>query len=912
VTAVCFLQLKPLLFAVYERRTLNMTMRKRLAVFYLFLLVLIIGSLIGCRAFNPEVVIVNRPPETFITGAPGEEAGGYFHYHLFWYGSDDDGHVEQFVWALTDSTVQDDETDEDEEDARFNPALHINTLDIGHWTTRTDTIFDFQIGLGSLTSVDKTFHIVSVDDRGDYDRTPARLYFLINALGSPSITFLTEEYGIETELQPGEVDTLSYGKPFALSWTGETPNIRSFTDELLAERDTVFSIDPDSGEPVYDGLLGFKFKVSLADCDDAVEDCWNPRRFDDAVNDSVSFFGGVTRVDFANDGSGAGLFNRVIASGTHTLLVNSIDVAGVEVAAVDRRQYFVVNYDPDTHLVFESDPGNLQDPFGNDGLTYPYYTVWTAEATGLVESDPVSFSSGERLPHRAKVVFKILGWDDARDLRLLDNPDNQVDSGVTFQSKIEGAAFFTGSTSSYRFRTQYNNLTWTPDWNDYNAVSADTISFLTGPAEYEFRARSVDEHTRRDNSFSNIEFSANFEPSITFIETVVDSESNYQVGDEIPSEPDTLWCSFFDAPSPLPGEDWKHLTFVLAAQSCWVNPVSGSTTFQEPNDLNGLLEIPGNFYEYELFFTGDDNQLERRFSADRAPHVVNNNPIDRAPSWRFEVRSSHDPDNILNDGGLIDNITAVTTEVENWTHVDDNPRVPIVIDEDGVWRARIDVFIPSVLAATGPYQFATAYLPSLVDNFGNNLVTLPWIADSDGSDWSYDEGLQQLTIFAPEREQFLNRHLPLLVRAGTGSGEEFVEEYSWLIESVEDNGDNVVLTSSESLGIGPGGLEGLTLQLRDESVAWLVCELSTPQLGLNTVSAVMRDATTMDANPNRCRYVYYTGLRVPEFHGDSESESYPGFAEKLKLHQFCLESELVQKQFYMCFVGNDFIYPPRP
>ena len=35
-------------------------------------------------------------------------------------------------------------------------------------------------------------------------------------------------------------------------------------------------------------------------------------------------------------------------------------------------------------------------------------------------------------------------------------------------------------------------------------------------------------------------------------------------------------------------------------------------------------------------------------------------------------------------------------------------------------------------------------------------------------------------------------------------------------------------------------------------------------------------------------------------------------AEKLKLHQFCLESELVQKQFYMCFVGNDFIYPPRP
>ncbi|MCP4144150.1 MAG: hypothetical protein GY752_02560 [bacterium] len=887
-------------------------MRKRLAVFYLVLLVLIIGSLIGCRAFNPEVVIVNRPPETFIIGAPNEEAGGYFHYHLFWYGSDDDGHVERFVWALTDSTVQDDETDEDEEDARFNPALHINTLDIGHWTTRTDTIFDFQIGLGSLTSVDKTFHIVAVDDRGDYDRTPARLYFLINALGSPSITFLTEEYGIETELQAGEVDTFSYGKPYALSWTGETPNIRSFTDELLAERDTVFSIDPDTGEPVYDGLLGFKYKISLADCDDAIEDCWNPRQFDDAVNDSVSFFGGVTRVDFTNDGSGAGLFNRVIASGTHTLLVNSIDVAGVEVSAIDRRQYFVVNYDPDTHLVLESDPAALQDPFGNDGLTYPYYTVWTAEATGLVESDPVSFSSGERLPHRAKVVFKILGWDDARDLRLLDNPDNQVDSGVTFQSKIEGVAFFTGTTSSYRFRTQYNDLTWTPDWNDYNTVSADTISFLTGPAEFEFRARSVDEHTRRDNSFSNIEFSANFEPSITFIETVVNSESSYQIGDEIPSEPDTLWCSFFNAPSPLPGEDWKHLNFVTTPQTCWVNPVSGSTTFQEPNNLDGLLVIPGNFYEYELYFTGDDNQLEKRFSADRAPHQVNNNPIDRAPSWRFEVRSEHDPDNVLNDGGLIDNITAVTTEAENWTHVDDNPRVPIVIDEDGVWRARIDVFVPNILAATSPYYFAGYYLPTLTDNHGNYLVPAPWIADSDASDWSYDQGLRQMTIYAPEREQFLNRQLPLAVQAGTGSGDDYEQMYIWDFESVVDNGDSVVLTSAVDLEIGPEGLDGMTLQLRDDTFAWSVVPLTTPQLGLNTVSAVMRDATTMDANPNRCRYVYYTALRVPEFHGDSGSEPYPGFAEKLKLHQFCLESELVEKQFYMCFVGNDFIYPPRP
>ena len=50
----------------------------------------------GCRAFEPEVVVVNKAPETYIIGSPLEHGGGYYHFHVFWYGSDQDGQVERF------------------------------------------------------------------------------------------------------------------------------------------------------------------------------------------------------------------------------------------------------------------------------------------------------------------------------------------------------------------------------------------------------------------------------------------------------------------------------------------------------------------------------------------------------------------------------------------------------------------------------------------------------------------------------------------------------------------------------------------------------------------------------------------------------------------------------------------------
>ena len=59
-----------------------------------WLLLAAVTVLAGCRAFEPETVVVNKAPETYIIGAPMEEGGGYYHYHVYWYGSDQDGTVD--------------------------------------------------------------------------------------------------------------------------------------------------------------------------------------------------------------------------------------------------------------------------------------------------------------------------------------------------------------------------------------------------------------------------------------------------------------------------------------------------------------------------------------------------------------------------------------------------------------------------------------------------------------------------------------------------------------------------------------------------------------------------------------------------------------------------------------------------
>ncbi len=665
--------------------------RRRLAT-SLLLSLLALTVLFGCRAFEPAVVIVNKPPETYIIGAPAETSGGYFHFHVWWYGTDEDGQVTKYVWALTDSSIQDHTVEGDEEDSRFNPATNASTLRIGHWTTRTDTTFDFTIRRGANLANDMTLHMVAVDDRGAYDRTPARLHFISNAIGTPSIRFYADTL---RTIAFADSDTIGYGQPFVLAWSGRTDNIRSYTPQLLAERDTVGAKD---------GLLGFKFRLPEVRCDAAREDCWQPRR----GVDSVSYFSRIDRLTFTNDNSGTEPRKTRLAEGMHQLLVNTLDVAGVEVPAAKQILHFVVNYDPDTKLVRGPDP-----IFTNDTHTYPYYVIFKPNATpgGPAVPEEHAFAEGDTVPDKAYVVFKAWGWDDPRDQRLGTSPFD-----VKFQAAFEDTGMY-GGQSRFPFSTQFSVPHWTDDGGNQTwdrrqvtgpggktiTVSADTIGFPVGPFKYKFIMRTVDELGRRDGTPETFTFYGNRRPCVQGVEVLVGAENVSPDADMVCNDParlaqvDTIYALSPEA-APMPGERYAVL-LSATPDSLYYSTRSNAVWLAKPPSTLDVATMPGYFYEYRLALHGKDDPRETWDPAF---------PQDRILSWNYQVESARDSTNIVSEGGGIDDINFPTYQADLY---DPNayPPQPVYIDDEGVWVLRIKFFVPQFLA-NGGYNFYLMYL----------------------------------------------------------------------------------------------------------------------------------------------------------------------------------------------------------
>jgi len=648
--------------------------RRRIAV-GLLLALLGLTVLFGCRAFTPEVVIVNRAPETFIVGAPAETSGGYYHFHVYWYGTDADGAVTRFVWALTDTSIQDHRNQGDEEDARFNPATNVSTLQIGHYTTRTDTVFDFQIDQGPVLAYKKTFHIVAMDDRGDFDRTPARLRFTSNALGNPVIRFYrSDTAGVGPIF--ADNDTVAYGYPFALSWSGSTPNIRSYSPELLAQRDTV---------PPIDGLFGYKWRLLDAPC---VGDCWQPR-----APDSVSYFGEQTQLRFANDGSGSDTRRVRLSSGVHRLLVNTVDMAGVEVPTPKQAVNYVVNYDPDTRLL----RGQPDPWFPSDEKIYPYYRVFHPDHT--VTEHP--FAEGDTVPDKAYVVFKAIGWDDRRDLRV-----DPLQADVRFQGAFDAEGLY-GNQSLFTFSTQFSDASRTPEWERPAAAGgggADTVGFLVGPFRYTVTMRSVDEWDRRDGTPETFTFVGDFKPCVQCVEVLVGAESPAPDADlgcqdrTCAAVVDTIYASRSLIPVP-PG--WRQASLIDVTPDkqdlLWYNTKTGAVWLDQPLSTAEPDSMPGYFFEYRLALHGRENPQE----AWRADH-----PQDRIMSWNYQIIGELDPSNVIQEGGGKDGIVFTTYQWKAYDPLATPPQL-IAIDDDGVWTLRIKFFVPELAMNAGQANYVS-------------------------------------------------------------------------------------------------------------------------------------------------------------------------------------------------------------
>ncbi|HLQ67406.1 MAG TPA: hypothetical protein VK123_09285 [Candidatus Limnocylindrales bacterium] len=161
------------------------------------------GALASC-AKNPVRLDRNRPPETFLVGAPAESSGASYKIHLYWRGEDADGYISGFLWSWDDSTI-------------------------GHlrFTTKTDSIFELAVndsaslfaGTGQQQpgqTKAHTFYIRAVDNLGKADPSfsifSRRVYKATT--DKPTVRFVGA-------LPSGAlIDTICDGQPFKICWTG--------------------------------------------------------------------------------------------------------------------------------------------------------------------------------------------------------------------------------------------------------------------------------------------------------------------------------------------------------------------------------------------------------------------------------------------------------------------------------------------------------------------------------------------------------------------------------------------------------------------------------------------------------------------------------------------------------------------
>lgn len=171
--------------------------------------VVLVALLGGCRDEAGIAIDRNAPPETVLTGAPGDSQTAFYSVRLYWSGFDPDGDVVGYEWATTES-LPDPETIE----YRF--------------TTRTDSTFRFSVEPNSEV-LGHRFYVRSVDNEGRRDPSPAFTFFAARNTCAPSVVF-TRAVGISpsgetrpitstSTIEPG--DTIPSGWSASFAWRGE-------------------------------------------------------------------------------------------------------------------------------------------------------------------------------------------------------------------------------------------------------------------------------------------------------------------------------------------------------------------------------------------------------------------------------------------------------------------------------------------------------------------------------------------------------------------------------------------------------------------------------------------------------------------------------------------------------------------
>jgi len=335
----------------------------------------------GCRKALSPNVDNNVPPETWITAAPMDTitdrgTGGAplpgrpgeipVRYHLYWAGSDLDGAVTGFYWAVVETLPI------PPGDGLGVPSLPGPKPQDYRFTARTDSIFIFNAS-EDVPVREHTFYIYAVDNKGKPDPTPARFMFRAYDRFPPLAV-------VDSAYATGTIYLLSPGG-------GVTPVVRTYAirDSFDVARpfpsDTVPSISRLvfrwHGEPTIPSTLvtGFRYKLD--------EPSYN------IVDSTVTVAVYNTRI-------GA----DVVSPGTKKFTLRAVGQSGWRGEAT---RYFQMNFAPDS---WYSGP-DVNDPAqawlsyqDGNGKRYYYKNVnWsTLSATGGIPNTLLSADSVNVLP----------------------------------------------------------------------------------------------------------------------------------------------------------------------------------------------------------------------------------------------------------------------------------------------------------------------------------------------------------------------------------------------------------------------------------------------------------------------------------------------------------------------------------
>ena len=197
----------------------------------------------GCRKALAPTTLDNQPPETWIVAAPQDtittrdvlntpvkpQIGKIpVRFHMYWAGTDRDGTVAGFYWAVVETLPV------PPEGTSSVPSLPGPKARDYRYTTATDSIFIFSAS-EEVSERQHAFYIYAVDNKGRPDPTPAR--FVFSAYDRfPPLAVIDElkATGTEYQLLPG-------GGVMPIQKTYFVTDFFEISNEHAFPRDTVMS-----------------------------------------------------------------------------------------------------------------------------------------------------------------------------------------------------------------------------------------------------------------------------------------------------------------------------------------------------------------------------------------------------------------------------------------------------------------------------------------------------------------------------------------------------------------------------------------------------------------------------------------------------------------------------------------------